>query len=159
MQIPTLFGALTLAKFRFLWYDIIASALAIILAVLLILLVNSGIGVDTEPDKGEAVAQSILGVIFTALGMIVMCVFAVLNSLKAALVSIAIPKMKYKIGKTVTVVGVVLKIILGIVMVVLGLVSFGLKFWLSGSVIFVVFILNIISVVLDICALNMMKKL
>jgi len=61
---------------------IILSAVAVIFTVLLVILLNLGIGYTAvEGDSGEQAAQAIVGVIFVALLLIVLCGVAVFSAL------------------------------------------------------------------------------
>ena len=74
---------------------IILSAVAVIFTVLLVILLNLGIGYTAvEGDSGEQAAQAIVGVIFVALLLIVLCGVAVFSALSGSISLILASKGK-----------------------------------------------------------------
>ena len=125
---------------------IILSAVAVIFTVLLVILLNLGIGYTAvEGDSGEQAAQAIVGVIFVALLLIVLCGVAVFSALSGSISLILASKGKRP--KPLLITGAVIKFL-----------SAPLGFWLAGAVGFAYAICFVLLGVFDVLSCKTVKN-
>ncbi len=121
---------------RFSSICIILSALAVLSTAVLVILLNLGIGYTvTEGDGGEQAAQVVVGVIFVALSLIVLCGVAVFSALTGGIVLILASKGKQL--KALLITSAVIKFLSALSLAVLGFLIVTLDFWLVGIAAFI----------------------
>ena len=136
---------------------IILSAVAVIFTVLLVILLNLGIGYTAvEGDSGEQAAQAIVGVIFVALLLIVLCGVAVFSALSGSISLILASKGKRP--KPLLITGAVIKFLSVPPLVVLALLVTTLGFWLAGAVGFAYAICFVLLGVFDVLSCKTVKN-